>query len=129
MQSILQCGTNSAVQQSDSVIHASIFFIFFCIMVHPRILNIVPCALWGFVVHPFYRCQFASADPKVPSTPPSSPPLATTCLQRSQFSQVTKHIRLESFKRWPLRFSVRSAQKPHTNDDKIKAQGIHFRRF
>ena len=36
----------SAVQQSDSVIHIyTFFFIFFSIMLYPRVLNIVPCAI------------------------------------------------------------------------------------
>ena len=36
----------SAVQQSDSVIHTyTFFFILFSVMVYPRILNIVPCAM------------------------------------------------------------------------------------
>ena len=36
----------SGVQQSDSVIHiCTFFFIFFSVMVHHRILNIVPCAI------------------------------------------------------------------------------------
>ena len=35
----------SAVWQSDSVIHTLLFFIFFSILVHHRILNIVPCAI------------------------------------------------------------------------------------
>jgi len=36
----------SAVTTSDSVIHIHTFlFIFFSIMVYPRILNIVPCAI------------------------------------------------------------------------------------
>ena len=59
----------SAVQQSDSVIHICIhiiFFIFFSIMVYHRILNIVPGVIQDFVVYPFYTCQFASANPKLP---------------------------------------------------------------
>ena len=45
----------SAVQQSDSVIHIyTFFFIFFVIMVYPRVLNIVPCAIESdIVVYPF----------------------------------------------------------------------------
>ena len=36
----------SAVQQSDSVICIHMFFlIFFSIMIYPRALNVVPCAL------------------------------------------------------------------------------------
>ena len=46
----------TVIQQSDSGIHTySFFFIFFSIMVHHRILNIVPCAIqWDLVVYPHY---------------------------------------------------------------------------
>ena len=45
----------SAVQQSDSVIHVyTSFFIFFSIMVYPRRLDIVSCAIQqDLVVYPF----------------------------------------------------------------------------
>ena len=43
----------SAIQQSDSVIHIYTFFsVFFSIMVYPRMLNIVPCALQ------YYYCYY-----------------------------------------------------------------------
>ena len=46
----------SVVKQSDSVICMyTFFFLFFSIMVYPRTLNIVPCAIQqDHVVYPFY---------------------------------------------------------------------------
>ena len=54
----------SAVQQNDSVIHIyTLFFIFFSIMVYPRILNIVLCATrQNLVVYPFCVQLFTSAN-------------------------------------------------------------------
>ena len=43
------------------------FFIFFSIMVYHRIVNIVRSAIQqDLVVYPFYICQFASTNPKLP---------------------------------------------------------------
>ena len=69
----------SAVQQSDSVIHRyTFFFIFFSIMVYPRILNIAPCAIQeDLVVYPI--SIYKSLPLLIPNSwsipsPPSIPP-------------------------------------------------------
>ena len=64
----------SAVQQNNSVIHTyTFFFMFFSIMVHPRILNIVPYTIQD-LVHPIYMSQFAFTNPKLPVHPRPTPP-------------------------------------------------------
>ena len=51
-----------------------VFFIFFSITVSHRILNTVPCAVQQeLVVYPFCIYQFASANPKLPCLPSSTP--------------------------------------------------------
>ena len=65
----------SAAQQSDSVIHTSTFFFIFSITDYAWILNIVPCAVQkDRIAYPFYTKQFASANSKLSSFPPCSPP-------------------------------------------------------
>ena len=64
----------SAVQQSASVIHIYILFIFFSIMVYHQLLNIAPCATQqNLVIHPFYIYQFASSNSHSISPSPLSP--------------------------------------------------------
>jgi len=47
---------------------------FFSIMPYHRMLNIVPCAIrWDRAFYPFYMYSFASANPKLPLYPSSSP--------------------------------------------------------
>ena len=56
----------STVQQSDSVIY-TFSFIIFSTMAYHRILNIVLCDIQqDLSVYPFYTCQFASTNPKLP---------------------------------------------------------------
>ena len=49
------------------------FFTFFSIMIYLKILNIVPYTM-ELIVYPFYTKQYASADPKLPLHPSSTPP-------------------------------------------------------
>ena len=55
-------------------------FIFFSIMVYPRILNIVPCdTQWDHVFYPLYVKELACTHPEPPVHPSPTPaPLATT---------------------------------------------------
>ena len=60
------------------------FFIFFSIMVYHRIVNIVRSAIQqDLVVYPFYICQFASTNPKLPFnySLPTCPPFFPSVLQ------------------------------------------------
>ena len=69
------------------------FFTFLSITVYSRIVNIVPCAPhWDLVVYPSYICLSASAIPKLPHLPSSSPsPLATKSLISASVSQFLFH--------------------------------------
>ena len=89
----------SAVQHSDSVIHIyTFFFIFFSIMVYPRILNIVPCATSRTLLFIHSMCNSLHLlTPNSQSIPPPHPsPLATTSL----FSMSVSLTLYSAFKNW-----------------------------
>ena len=80
----------SAVQQGDSVIHRDIlFFIFFSIMVYPRRLDIVPCAIDRTLLFIHSKCNSLHLlTPNSLSIPVHTPSLATTSLFSSSKSSL-----------------------------------------